>query len=383
MRLMTGLDETRGGVRTALNAELRLDPATTVNYRLVMATLVSAWEVCTEQLHREVQLRAEAKALNIQRPLGKTERIQMKRLVEVVSGKMPESSTPSGEYLAAKVEGVEADEPLASPLDEVVSMEDLATASVTQANTRPDLLHLAEVHLIKKKLRTQPPQNPEAFRMRLRTEANTWLMLAARFSNRTWLVGLTQGDFATYVDYFLGAKVNEIRVCKADGTTVALGPSWQIVLAYEFACRRKAFYLVREEGNSLKEALILVVKDAELKEISFTSPLALGNRLGGASTQVGDKWGGAPVKDKWSKSSKGQGKKGEGKGKRGKGKPGKPGPERKSGKGKKFWKTMTPDGRQICFGYTKGTCSDETGCGRVHVCRICFGAHPTGSCDSE
>ena len=43
MRLMTGLDETRGGVRTALNAELRLDPATTVNYRLVMATLVSAW----------------------------------------------------------------------------------------------------------------------------------------------------------------------------------------------------------------------------------------------------------------------------------------------------------------------------------------------------
>ena len=56
--------------------------------------------------------------------------------------------------------------------------------------------------------------------MRLRTEANTWLMLAARFSNRTWLVGLTQGDWATYVDYFFGAKVNEIRVCKADGTQV-------------------------------------------------------------------------------------------------------------------------------------------------------------------
>ena len=45
---------------------------------------------------------------------------------------------------------------------------------------------------------------------------------------------------------------------------------------------------------------------------------------------------------------------------------------------KRGWKNQvnpnTPDGRQKCFKYNKGTC--QGGCGRVHTCLVCNGAHP-------
>ena len=80
LRLVAGLEETRAAVRVALTAELELGD-TVPNYRLIMASLISTWEVCKEQLHKEVSLRAETKALQIRRPIGTTERTQMKRLV--------------------------------------------------------------------------------------------------------------------------------------------------------------------------------------------------------------------------------------------------------------------------------------------------------------
>jgi hypothetical protein len=38
--------------------------------------------------------------------------------------------------------------------------------------------------------------------------------------------------------------------------------------------------------------------------------------------------------------------------------------------------TDTPDGRKMCFAWNSPTEQCAGGCGRAHVCRICFGAHP-------
>ena len=266
LRLVAGIEETREKVRAAFVDELKVTPDVP-NHRLILASLVSSWEVSKEQMHREIQLRAETKALAIRRPVGSTERSQMKRLVEESTGvKMPESSTPSPEYLATKVEEVENDEPLASPLDEVVSMEDAHSASMTQPSAGSNLLHLSEIHLVRRKLKVQLPQTPEAFRMRLRTEANCYLMLSARFTNRSWLSGLAQEDFNRWTDHFLGAKCNEIKIARADGSQNFLHPPWSIVLSYEYACRKRALYLVREEGMALKDAMAAASRTARSRK---------------------------------------------------------------------------------------------------------------------
>ena len=48
----------------------------------------------------------------------------MRRLVESRFGRLPDDEVPGPTYLATKLEEFEQNEPLASPLDEVVSLED-------------------------------------------------------------------------------------------------------------------------------------------------------------------------------------------------------------------------------------------------------------------
>ncbi len=38
------------------------------------------------------------------------------------------------------------------------------------------------------------------------------------------------------------------------------------------------------------------------------------------------------------------------------------------------------DGRQICFAYNNASESCGGGCGRIHVCRRCYGLHPVHQC---
>ena len=66
LRKFSGLDDSREKVRAALEPKIGLDPRAN-GARLAAATVVSAWEIAKEHLAKEVQLKAEAKVLNVQR----------------------------------------------------------------------------------------------------------------------------------------------------------------------------------------------------------------------------------------------------------------------------------------------------------------------------
>ena len=75
-----------------------------------------------------------------------------------------------------------------------------------------------------------------------------------------------------YIDFTLGEKVNGLKV-PVDGQSVPVKPPWNIVLTYEHRLRREALKLVQAGENTLSEALALVVKNADLKESYFTTPI--------------------------------------------------------------------------------------------------------------
>ena len=54
----------------------------------------------------------------------------MRRVVETAYGKIPVAELPSGDYLSTKLEEVEADEPQASPLDEITGAEEVQVQSL-------------------------------------------------------------------------------------------------------------------------------------------------------------------------------------------------------------------------------------------------------------
>ena len=124
-------------------------------------------------------------------------------------------------------------------------------------------------------------------------------------------------------------------------------------------------------GHTLAEALESVVRDPDLKEAYFTTPMAL-------RASMPD-----PQPNKYFRnSSKGGfgsftgkqtfgGYKGKGKSPKGKGK-GKGMDPRLKGLNLSW---RTPDGRELCFAWNTGDCDGS--CGRVHQCRVkgCYANH--------
>lgn len=122
------------------------------------------------------------------------------------------------------------------------------------------------------------------------------------------------------------------------------------------------------KGVTLAQALRNVVKNPDIRERYFSTPLAVSS----AAQSLREGWGARTRQQERphqfdSPYSKGKATKGKGKSKNG-----------SKGKGKApGLHGSTPDGRQICFAYNNKQEGCQGGCGRVHACRICLDpGHP-------
>ncbi|CAE7244397.1 unnamed protein product [Symbiodinium sp. CCMP2592] len=120
LRRFQAIADDRAGSRTAANTDFGV-PADTPAGRQQTAAIVAAWELAKEISSKEIELRAEARALNQPRILQTQERQAMMRAVSAAYGKLNEAETPSAEYLALKAEETEQNEPTAAQLDTITS----------------------------------------------------------------------------------------------------------------------------------------------------------------------------------------------------------------------------------------------------------------------
>ena len=297
----------------------------------------------------------------------------MRRVLEATQGRLHDSVLPSISYLSDKLEEVELNDPQASQLTEVTSMEDVDAQSLGAA---VDIT--GRITVTKTKNKVKMPGNSEEFRLRMRIEANLWLCLSAKHANRSWLVGLTMKHWQAYIEFFLGRKVMLLEVANGGSDSTAVRPEWITILNFEFQCRKDAFRQVREDNITLHEALALVQRNSELKELHFLSPLMLmgrkrpnpgkgdppeGEKLTKKQRQAKAKAAKGAAKGDWPKATKGA--KGAAKGAKG-----------ASDQGDLV--SATPDGRKICFAYNSRTGCTRPSCSMLHVCRKkgCQEVHP-------
>ena len=362
LRKFRAVGDTRADVRAACLADFAI-PQDTPDGRAEAAAVVSSWEVAQEYISKEVEIRAEAKALGQPRALQVHERQAMLKAVETVYGPLQEAEAPSAEYLSLKAEETETNEPQASSLDEVTSKRDSQTSEM-QTGLDPT----GHIRITKTKVKAKLPSNTEDYRRVMRVEMNSWLCMAARYKAKSWLHDLTADPFNKFVDFILGEKVYNIHGPSVHGeSSQRVKPDWSIILNFEHRLRKEAFKLVVRDGFALADALRNVIRDAELKETYFTTPVALKTAMSSHADGF--------QQNKFQRfNSKGSGKfvpqKGKGKGPKGKGKE-----IRKELQGLQLaWRT--PDNRELCFGYNAGNCSGK--CDRVHQCRVkgCYGDHP-------
>jgi hypothetical protein len=355
----SALGDDRTEVRKACKDDFGIDPAAGAVERSQVASIVTAWEASKEYVVQENKIKAESRALGVSKPLANTDRAAMRKAVEATFGKKHDYELPSPEYVAHKMEQIELNEVQASPLDEILSMEDINSTSL-QSSVDND----GRIRVVKVKSKGSLPQNSEQLRVKYRIETNTWLMLASKFKQKSWLTQFDGKCFEVFTEYILGPKVFNMQIPQSGSDAlVPLHPAWTVILRYEFELRKEAFKRVRDDGLSLSDSLLAVIKDPELKEIFFTSPIAL-SRNTRSTNQGQDQQD--PKRQRKDEPPRTLYRKGDGKGRQKKG----------DGKGKKGKKLLTtPEGRQICFKYNNGNCPGN--CGRVHVCQVkgCMGPH--------
>ena len=154
-------------------------------------------------------------------------------------------------------------------------------------------------------------------------------------------------------------------------------------MSYEYEVRKRAFYFVREEGQTLEQAIDSAIADQEVRALRFINPLSLiASTKRHHADAAGDheqRWRQKSRKgDKGGKGTKGE--KGKGKGEKGKGK----GSKGEGGKTQtpENYASRTPDGRLICFKYNRADDSCNGKCNMLHVCQVkgCHDKHPAHSC---
>jgi hypothetical protein len=369
VRLFASMADTRTEVR-AMADDFKLkvadgDPAVKADAKSQMAMVVACWESAREFVSKEAELKAEAKINNVPRMIPQLDRLAMKKAVESVHGKIPAKLTPSSELLSQKCEEVEQDDIHFTALDELASSEELQLQSLNSTIDDSGRLKITRV-----KHKGKMPTSPEEFRAKLRLEANLWMMLATKFKHKVYFGTINPAVWARYIGYVLGEKVHRIEIPKTDGEgQVPLNPPWGTVLNYDLAMRKEVFRKVREgDSDTIARAFEEVVTDTELKELNFTSPLALMGSSKRSQATSSDQPIKYPAWEKGGKGGKGKG------GKAGKNRGGSKGSQKGAGKG---LVGNTPDGRRICFAYNAQGCKD-TKCSYVHVCRVkgCQKDHP-------
>ena len=293
----------------------------------------------------------------------------MLRAVEAVYGVLGDSECPSSDYLSLKAEETEANEPTAAPLDEVISRQSSSNSVLQSA-----LDSSGHIRVTRTKNKSKMPGGTEDYRKVMKVEMYAWLAMASRYRSKHWLHGLTAEPFNKFVEYILGDRVLNIQIpSPSSEQQQKVKPDWTIVLGYEHKLRKEAMKLVVNQGHTLSDALGAVIRDADLKEAFFTTPVAL------RAAQSLD----GPPHAKWQRfnskgcsgpsSSKGfSSSKGKSKGFKGKSKKGGSTDSRLNGLSL-AWRT--PDNRDLCFSWNNGNC--DGGCGRVHACRVkgCYKDH--------
>ncbi|CAE7417322.1 unnamed protein product [Symbiodinium sp. CCMP2592] len=361
IRTFAAFADDRGAARTAITSDFGVRAESAAD-RARMACVITSWEAAKLIREEEAKLRAEAKVLGVQKPLVSSDRAAMRAALETVRGySVPESEEPAPEYLAHKLEQIENGEPTASYLDEVISRKE---SNSLQLQTSLD--NQGRLRVMRQKPKGKLPQNTEELRAKIRLEASTWVMLAAKCRGRAYLQGLQLSHFDRFLEYLLGDKCYSMQVASAAPMSSSahadrhtLSVPWNILLQYEFELRKWAIKEAHRSSAPLGDKLHEATTNTELKELHFTSQVALSRRSGGAD----------PPPPKWPR--KGDGKKGD---KGGKDKGGKDGKGKADGKIKigESWFDLvskTPDGRELCYAYNIKRGCQVKGCQRVHACR--------------
>jgi len=391
------VEPTEDAFRAWLRADLGLNPAASVGERVTVAKLSEAWEAARQRTATTRKMEAEARVSGQNREMLKGVHLGLRRACARTHGAVDDRRCPGRAYLESRLEQLDDGELEAEPLTKVTTValeqESVATSGGAGVDVRKD----GVLHVVKGKRSAPMPTGPEQYRAAMKVMGMHWEMVHLKGAGRAILRDYTPQVFEKHVDYVLG---DDCYLIGEANPTMACGPTWDLLMKYEFEVRRLAMRRVNEGGSTLAEAMEHARRSVEHRTNFFITPLAMPSaRVAtprpapeprGAKRSAEEAWE-APHSSTAPRQEPSQGKvKGKGKEKKGK----------KGSKTHEQLKEMSQigaykiiradpdryrlhfkgdDGIPRCHNYQMGRCT-TSGCKFSHVCTRCGGSHPVTRC---
>ena len=359
-------------LRKLLKEELGLDADAGLKQRVQVASFICAFRNAGTRTDEIAKFEGEQEARQQTKNLPQSEFLAMKSAFENKWWKLEDVDTPARTYVEKRAEELEAGEMKSECLTTVLNREqddeDFLTPVFDQAGN---------LRARKTTSNIPAPENPEALRRRIGISFNALIFLGLRHTNRNFIQNITPQLAPRYCEYLLGEHVWGLIAKDPNGFTIS-APSWNLVLAYDAAIRKKAYRLMAEGVDDFSTCLKQAWMDPTTKERYFTTPMALAASTGKRHVEVQYNqnkrlatFNAVSLGKSYQKGkggSKGGGKaKGKGKGSKGK---------------STQCASMTPDGQKICFSYNNAQvrCGKQEKCNFMHLCGLCFQRHPMYQC---
>ena len=386
VRTFVNLEDTKVDIRAVLRQDIGLDSAYSLEQRVWVSSVITAWEVGKHRTTVEDRARAEATVSNLPRPMATSDVSAMRLSYEALhQGRLKAHEVPSKSLLALRMEMVEENEPKA------LSYKEIGSGEVAEDEFLASSIGAAGDLRIKRRSHDVPlPQTPEEYRAILKIYGHSWAFVALKHGNRPWLDPLRGGSMAIWdslAEHILGRHIHGLEATSND--KVVARPSWVQIMSYEFELRKRAYRFINDDSKDILEAFKSAIADPETRQNHFTVPLGLtlmGAAASGQPRQVYDNR--PPVSAQWDGSGGGNGGsareargggRGGGRGNDNRGRGGRGGGGRGTRDAAGLFLTTPFDGRPICQRYNLGEACDGS-CGEVHICRKCTGKHPLTEC---
>jgi hypothetical protein len=385
-------------VRNWIKNDIGLDVTHGIAQRTCQAQITTAWEAAGKRIEHKQAEEAEVRASDgpIPRSLQKATYVDLNRAFSKRHRELKDKETPAKAYVELRFEQIEDGELVAETLKDVISREE---ATACDADPKQPLFAFKADGSIKvrnSKLSGELPTTPEDFRRKIRLLGVCWEFVKLKFPLNRTVADLSLGYWDTYLEWLLGEDVYGLKVQDDLGGTV-YRPSWHLLLGFEFQIRRAAYKNVNNYGRPLAQALTDARNDTALAQKYFHGPMALAGGAAAAahgtrtpSKGTGGGGGARPAEGVEAPSaSQGRGSQRPDNRRKRKSPPSAP-PKPAATAAKKArtsWKSettnKTDDGREKCFKYQRGQCTDSSKCGRLHLCTLCGEGHPLKECPQK
>ena len=355
MQMFSAVATDRAGLATLAKDSLGIDPATTAADAIKLASLYLAWQSASKRVKVQDELDADHSAQKMPKSIPASEMMGLKDQFEASYYALRDAEMPGRSSFEDLCEQLDAGELRPMALRHFGSRADDEEAEVGALQ----LGKSGQVRIKRNKIETAVPTNGEELRLKITLMGNHWLFAKFRYPNKPSLQGLTPFVFMEFTNYLMGKHVAQMEAQTIDGITLHR-PSTKLLVNYEYQMRKEVVENYNN-GTSMHLAFKTVVKNSDVRERYFSTPLAVSS-----ASQSMEKVAKEGGRNTWSKPMT----QGKGKGKKGKGGGGK-------GKDKSRISGVTPDGRQICFAWNNKDEGCSGGCNRVHCCRLCLSTqHP-------